>query len=175
MADLLPVGKVSKLFGRKGEVMISLYDTFPDNFNREEPLMVEIDSLTVPLFLSGFERRGVSGALASFEDLDTAERAAELVGKELCIECDSEVEPEDDEFYMEDLIGFTVEAGTVQEGKMLHGRLTDYYDSEANPLFEIEFDGRSVLVPAVEEFIAHIDFEGRMIKMVLPEGLLELE
>ena len=104
--------------------------------------MVEIDSLTVPLFLSGFERRGVSGALASFEDLDTAERAAELVGKELCIECDSEVEPEDDEFYMEDLIGFTVEAGTVQEGKMLHGRLTDYYDSEANPLFEIEFDGR---------------------------------
>jgi 16S rRNA processing protein RimM len=29
-------------------------------------------------------------------------------------------------------------------------------------------------VPAVEEFIAHIDFDGKTIKFVLPEGLLDL-
>ena len=55
------------------------------------------------------------------------------------------------------------------------GTLVDYYDSEANPLFELEIDRRRVLVPAVEEFIGHIDFEGRTIRFVLPAGLLELD
>ena len=45
----------------------------------------------------------------------------------------------------------------------------------SNPLFELEIGGRQVLVPAVEEFIARIDFEGRTMHLVLPEGLLTLE
>lgn len=75
---------------------------------------------------------------------------------------------ENDEFYLEDLIGFRVRIGTLK------GKITDYYDSEANPLFEVEIGGKRILVPAVEEFIAGIDFEGRTVKMVLPEGLIEL-
>ena len=55
------------------------------------------------------------------------------------------------------------------------GTVTDYYDSDANPLFELEIGGRQVLVPAAEEFIAHIDFEGRRMHLVLPEGLIGLE
>ncbi|MEG1038273.1 MAG: 16S rRNA processing protein RimM, partial [Mucinivorans sp.] len=34
--------------------------------------------------------------------------------------------------------------------------------------------GRKVLVPAAEEFIVHIDFKGRTMKLVLPEGLIDL-
>ena len=37
------------------------------------------------------------------------------------------------------------------------------------------YTSRQVLVPAVEEFIARIDFEGRTMHLVLPEGLLTLE
>ena len=65
-------------------------------------------------------------------------------------------------------IGFRVRIGTLK------GEITDYYDSEANPLFEVEIGGKRILVPAVEEFIAGIDFESRTVKMVLPEGLIEL-
>ena len=50
-----------------------------------------------------------------------------------------------------------------------------YYDSDLNPLFELEIAGRRVLVPAAEEFIAHIDFEGRTVHLVLPGGLLDLQ
>ena len=104
--------------------------------------------------------------MVRFEDIDTERRAEELlIGREIFIAEEAE---EDDEFYMEDLIGFEVMVGTER------GELTDYYDSEANPLFEIELEGKSHLIPAAEEFIAHIDFEGRTIKFVLPEGLLEL-
>ena len=164
---MIAVGRIGRLFGTDGGVMITLYASFPDNFQNEEPLFVIIDKLAVPIFCSHFERRGQSGAVVHFDDIDTQRRAEEfLVGREIFIQEGDEVE--DDEFYMEDLIGFTAIVGKRR------GVISDYYDSEANPLFEITLDGKEHLIPAQEEFIAQIDFDNRKIKFILPEGLLEL-
>ena len=115
----------------------------------------------------------MSGAIVAFDDLDTPERATELIGKELSIEIETD-EADDDEFYMEDLIGFAAEVIDEQGARVAEGHVVDYYDSEANPLFGLELGGREVLVPAVEEFIVQIDFEGGRIVFLLPEGLMEL-
>lgn len=164
---MIAVGRIGRLFGTDGGVMITLYANFPDNFQTKEPLFVIIDKLAVPIFCSSFERRGQSGAVVNFDDIDTERRAEEfLVGREIFM--NEGEEQEDDEFYMEDLIGFSAIVGKS------HGEVSDYYDSEANPLFEITLDGKKHLIPAQEEFIAHIDFEKRKIKFVLPKGLLEL-
>ncbi|WP_295938129.1 16S rRNA processing protein RimM [uncultured Alistipes sp.] len=179
MGVLTKAGRINRLFGTDGGVMLSLYADFPADFAMDTPLLVAIDGLDVPLYCERFERRGASGAVATFADFNTERRALELLGKEFRIELE---EDESDEFYMEDLIGFAVTGfemgsdGKPEPSRQFEGTLTDYYDSEANPLFELEIGGRQqVLVPAVEEFIAHIDFKGRKMKMVLPEGLLDLK
>lgn len=164
---MIAVGRIGRLFGTEGGVMITLYSNFPDNLQPTEPLFVVIDKLAVPIFYSSFERRGQAGAVVHFDDIDTERRAEEfLVGRELFSE--ESDEKKDDEFYMEDLIGFTALVGKQR------GEITDYYDSEANPLFEITLNNKSHLIPAQEEFIANIDFEKRKIKFVLPDGLLDL-
>ena len=163
---MIAVGRIGRLFGTEGGVMITLYTSFPDDFQMEEPLFIRVDELAVPLFCSSFERRGQSSAVVQFDDIDTERRAEEwLVGREIFIE---EQEQDDDEFFMEDLIGFKASVGRQR------GEVIDYYDSEANPLFEIRLGDKQHLIPAQEEFIAHIDFDKRTIKFVLPEGLLEL-
>ena len=163
---MIAVGRIGRLFGTEGGVMITLYTTFPDDFRMEEPLFIRVDELAVPLFCSSFERRGQSSAVVKFDDIDTERRAEEwLVGREIFVE---EQQQDDDEFYMEDLIGFKASVGRQR------GEVIDYYDSEANPLFEIRLGDKQHLIPAQEEFIAHIDFDKRTIKFVLPEGLLEL-
>ena len=207
MSVSIPAGRINKLFGTDGGVMLSLYADFPADFDTDIPLLVTIDALEVPLWCERFERRGASGAVAAFADFDTERRAQELLGLEFRIRFDEE---DDDEFYMEDLIGFAVTGFEMRHGGtensnsnsnsnsnedanggsndnantaagdgmppagQFAGRVADYYDSEANPLFELEIGGRRVLVPAAEEFIAHIDFEGRTMKMILPEGLIDL-
>lgn len=213
MSVSIPAGRINKLFGTDGGVMLSLYADFPADFDTDTPLLVTIDALEVPLWCERFERRGASGAVAAFADFDTERRAQELLGLEFRIRFDEE---DDDEFYMEDLIGFAVTGFEMRHGGtensnsnsnsgdsnedanggsndnananndgsdagdgmppagQFAGRVADYYDSEANPLFELEIGGRRVLVPAAEEFIAHIDFEGRTMKMILPEGLIDL-
>lgn len=77
------VARVSKSFGSEGELLVSLFDTFPDDFDLREPLFVEIDRLAVPLFCDRFERRGRSGALVVFADFYSERRTAELIGREL--------------------------------------------------------------------------------------------
>ena len=164
---MIAVGRIGRLFGTEGGVMVTLYTTFPDDFQMEEPLFIRVDELAVPLFCSSFERRGQSSAVINFDDIDTERRAEEwLVGREIFVE--EMKSEEDDEFYMEDLIGFKAIVGKQR------GEVIDYYDSDANPLFEITIGEKQHLIPAQEEFIAHIDFDTRSIKFVLPEGLLEL-
>lgn len=173
----VPVGRINKSFGTGGGLMLSLYDAFPDDFTTDQPLFATIDGLEVPLYCERFERRGIAGAVATFADLDTERRAQELIGSEFRMAV-SEAAPDDDEFYPEDLVGFAVsgiETRTDGDPQPFTGHVTDYYDSDANPLFELEIEGRRVLVPAAEEFFAHIDFERHSLRLVLPEGLLNRE
>ncbi len=173
----IPAGRINRLFGTGGGVMLSLYAAFPDDFTTDMPLFVTIDGLEVPLYCERFERRGIAGAVATFADLDTESRAQELLGLEFRIAA-AETDSDDDEFYLEDLVGFAVSGIEMRiegEPQPFAGKVTDYYDSETNPLFELEIDGRRMLVPAADEFFAHIDFEGRSLRLVLPEGLLNME
>jgi 16S rRNA processing protein RimM len=168
------VARVNKKFGSEGEVMLSLYADFPEEFDpQQDALLVEIDGLMVPLYCDRFERRGRTGALVRFADLESERRVEELLGRELAMELEEE-ERDEDEFYLEDLIGFSVELSEVGAKENFRGELTDFYDSEANPLFEVQVEERSLLIPAAEEFIAGIDFEGRQVKFILPEGLMNL-
>lgn len=171
----LPVGKFTKLYGTEGEVVANLYDRFPADYDSEGPLFVSINSLTVPLFISSFVRRG-RGAVIAIDDYDTPRRSEELLGREFyATNPDAEVatfDGEDDEAWsdMEELLGWRV----TFVGRKEEGEIVGYNDDEINPLFEVEVDGKDVYVPVVDEFICKISRRKREIKFQLPEGLLEL-
>ncbi len=118
MSVSIPAGRINKLFGTDGGVMLSLYADFPADFDTDTPLLVTIDALEVPLWCERFERRGASGAVAAFADFDTERRAQELLGLEFRIRFDEE---DDDEFYMEDLIGFAVTGFEMRHGGTENG------------------------------------------------------
>lgn len=191
MNILLPVGKVSKLFGLDGGVLVNLYDAFPGNMDNEEPLFVKVDGLAVPLFMEHFERRGQKGALIRFADIDTPTRAEELLAQEIFLAPrpskkggmwpwrgedkgdDDGSKAEDGEVFFEDLVGYKATVAE-QEGTSVTGVITAFIDSEFNPLLRIEAGGKELLVPAADQFIDHIDTATREISFTVPPGLLEL-
>lgn len=162
---MIAVARVTKLFGADGGLEIRLYDAFPRDFTMEEPLHARIDGLAVPLFFDAFAFSGAAGARVRVADFASDRRAEQLIGLELFADG-----PEEDEFELDELIGFTA---LVLENKKWRplGTLSAFFDNDVNPLFEI--NGKT-LIPAAEEFIAGIDFRKRTIKLVLPEGLLDL-
>ena len=85
-------------------MMVSLFDTFPADFDTKEPLFVVIDKLAVPLFCDRFERRGRRSALVVFSDFYSEKRTDELIGCELYLEGEEDVpdgeplDPDADDF-----------------------------------------------------------------------------
>lgn len=171
MKNWLPVAKISKLFGVEGEVVLNLYDAFPGEPNNEEPLFAIIDSLTVPLFIESFTRRGNSGAIVRFADIDNEKRATELLSTVLYLANNIEEEENDGEFYLEDFVGFSA---FIEGHEELKGCVADFIDNDDNPLFAIEIDEHEILIPAVDEMVASFDIEKQEILFSLPEGLLEI-
>ncbi|MDR2886295.1 MAG: 16S rRNA processing protein RimM [Rikenellaceae bacterium] len=179
-----PVGRISKPFGAAGGLVVNLYDGFPAVAGPDSPVpaagksaagrvpvWVVVDSLEVPLYLDSFERRGRTSAVVEFADIDTPRRAQELVGKELLLPAQAarEEEKDDDQLYMEDLVGYTAHLGGE-----LKAVIEDFYESEFNPLFQFTIGGAEVLIPAAEDFITKVNERRREVWFSLPEGLIDV-
>ena len=93
-------------------------------------------------------------ALVYFYGIDSIE-AAQLLKKRVVYADRDDIEISDDRVFIADIIGLDV--FDERDGKKL-GVLADVIESPASDLFAVKTeDGKEVLVPAVDEFIGHID------------------
>ena len=163
--EVYRIGRLGKAHGVKGEVSFQFDDDIFDRVDSDY-LILEVDGILVPFFIEEYRFRSDSVALVKFEDIDTQQRAQELTGCDVYFP--RSLADDDETPSLSMLIGFDVV--DVTTGTTV-GRIAAIDDSTANLLFELE-DGR--LIPAAEELITNIDSKNKVIKMTIPEGLLEL-
>ena len=163
--EVYRIGRLGKAHGVKGEVSFQFDDDIFDRVDSDY-LILEVDGILVPFFIEEYRFRSDTVALVKFEDVDTQQRAQELTGCDVYFPRSLADDDETPSLAM--LIGFDVV--DVTTGTTV-GRIAAIDDSTANLLFELE-DGR--LIPAAEELITNIDSKNKVIKMTIPEGLLEL-
>ena len=94
-------------------------------------------------------------------DRNAAER---LVNTRLYIERDRLPQPEDDEFYLADLVGL---AATAPEGAAL-GRVAAVHDYGAGVSIEIEREGQALLVPFTRACVPEIDLAAGRLVVIPP-------
>src|SRR4249919_1150805 len=102
MTNLILVGRVAGAFGVKGEVRITSFTAEPAALVGYKTLLREDGQ--VALTLSG-GRAAKSGVVARAKEVETREQAEALRGLRLYIPRDVLPEPDEDEFYVTDLIG----------------------------------------------------------------------
>ncbi|MEM7246118.1 MAG: hypothetical protein AAF533_12295 [Acidobacteriota bacterium] len=84
--------------------------------------------------------------------------------------------PEELPEWGEDEFGLTEITGmTLLDGDEVVGPVTGLAESAGRDLFEVDHQGRTVLVPAVKDWLVEFDRDGRRIVMNLPAGLLDPE
>ena len=163
--EVYKIGVIGKTHGVKGELNFTFSDDVFDRVNADY-IILRIDGILVPFFIDEYRFRSDDRVLITLHDIDTAEKAQNLVGIEVFFPFALSDKPREDVICFNDLIGFTVEGlGTVTG-------IDDYTD---NILLEVRTDeGKQILIPAVEEFVENVDYDKKIIKVQLPEGLLEL-
>ncbi|MFN3583434.1 ribosome maturation factor RimM [Phenylobacterium sp.] len=161
--SLILVGRVAGAFGVRGEVRITSFTADPLALLDYRELKREDGSPGLTL-LSGRPAKG--GLVVRAREVETREQAEGLRGLRLYIPRDILPEPDEDEFYVTDLIGLSVE---TPEGEPL-GRVKHVQDFGAGDLLEIEPpEGASWYLPFTREAVPEVRIaEGRIVA-VRPE------
>jgi 16S rRNA processing protein RimM len=164
------LGHIARLHGFKGELSIFLDTDDPSDFKTLESVFVEYDQKLIPFFLEKIQIQQKGFAVVRFEDIDTEKKAKMLVGCSLYMPLETLPELDESEFYFHEATGFDV----IDKTHGPIGRVTKVIDLAGNPLLEIDFNGREILIPKQDEFIEKIDRDHKILYVVAPPGLLEM-
>jgi 16S rRNA processing protein RimM len=161
--SLILVARVAGAFGVKGEVRLTAYTAEPLALLDYKTLTREDGSAGLTL-TSGRAAKG--GIVARAREIETREQAEALRGLRLYIPREALPPPDEDEFYVTDLVGLAVE--TVA-GEAL-GRVRAVQDFGAGDLLEVQPpDGASWYLPFTREAVPEVRLaEGKVIA-VRPE------
>lgn len=165
--EVFKIGVINKPHGVKGEVSFTFTDDIFDHVDCDY-LILLMDGILVPFFMEEYRFRSDNVALVKFEDIDTAEQARKFTNVEVYFP-KKFMDEQEDVTSWNFFIGFRVE--DVHHGYL--GEITDVDDTTINVLFSIEKDGEEFLLPAHEEFIIDLDREKKVMKVDVPDGLIE--
>lgn len=165
--EVFKIGVINKPHGVKGEVSFTFTDDIFDHVDCDY-LILLMDGILVPFFMEEYRFRSDNVALVKFEDIDTAEQARRFTNVEVYFP-KKFMDEQEDVTSWNFFIGFRVE--DVHHGYL--GEITDVDDTTINVLFSIEKDGEELLLPAHEEFIIDLDREKKVMKVDVPDGLIE--
>ena len=162
--DLIQVGRVAGAFGVRGEVRITSFTAEPLALVDYKTLVREDGSPGLTL-TSGRAAKG--GIVARAKEVETREQAEALRGLKLYISRDALPEPDEDEFYVTDLIGLSVE---TPDGAPL-GTIKSVQDFGAGDLLEIApaEGGATRYLPFTREAVPEVRIADGVVVGVRPE------
>ena len=148
----IPVGKITKPHGIKGEVRIYPYSEDPDSVSGYPEILVVQASgcLSIKVDRSSPHGKVAIVKLAGVNDRNGAE---ELAGLEVWVEKELLPELAPDEFFWHDLVGLKV---STENGREL-GKVKELFSTGGHDILVIRGGGHEYLIPAKKEFMLEVD------------------
>ncbi len=172
MTDLVAIAKTVKTRGLRGELVAEILTDFPERFEKTKKVFA-LKQSAAPFELNlasfWFQKNRV---VLKFENFDSIEAAETLVNCEICVPEDEVIKLEEDEFFDWELEGCAVE--TV-DGKTL-GKVREVMRTGGTEVLVVDDasdDKKDFLIPFANAICLEVDVENKLIRVDLPEGLLE--
>ena len=163
------LGRITKVHGYEGTVTIKLERTFTENIPEMESVFLEIDGKPVPFLISESEYPGADNLRLKFEGYGTFEKISEFTGCRVFL--DAENREDLDANNLSYLRGFKV----IMSDNTLVGTISEIIENPGQLLISVETEkGKEILIPFHEDLIVKADKKKKIIKMDLPEGLVEI-
>lgn len=167
--EIFPIGQIIKTHGLKGDLSFSTNTIILEDADISY-IILEPEGLLVPFYIENVRMRTDTTGLIKLERIDSEEQARQYVGLTIYLPDMFLDKMEDNEFDTEYFIGFEI----LDEEKGFTGEILSIDQSTANPLFVVQTGTEEILIPIADEYIASIDHEKKIIRLELPEGLIEL-
>lgn len=164
--EFIEVAKIINVHGIKGTVKIYSLTSNIDRFNAD--CIFYIDK-KIPVIIKSVKELSSDLALLTFNEYDNINQVLEFKNKGLFIEESNLLELPEDEYYIYKLIGVDV---YDQDNKFI-GKIKNVLTTLANDVYDIDYNGKDVYIPAVKEFIKDVDIEKSIMKVSIIDGMLD--
>jgi len=166
------LGKIVKPHGLKGEVSIFLDVDYPEDYEEMDSVLVELNGELIAFEIEQIRilPNKPKTALVKLATIDKIEQTDDLIGATLYLPLDVLPELGETEFYYHEVIGFDV----VDEKLGNIATIDTVYSFTEGSLLVLEYKGKEVLVPINDETIVEVDREKKVLRVNLPDGLLDV-
>ncbi len=159
--DLIPLGKIIKPHGVKGELKVFLYNDRSSTLKEGLYIWFKLDEKFVKY--SVINLRGVTkkSQILKIKEVDTFDKAMLISKKEFFVSRNDFEELDENSFYLNDLIGCDV----FDEKNQSLGKILDVLNFPANDVLLISYEDKEIMVLFVEDFILLFDLDNRLVKL----------
>jgi 16S rRNA processing protein RimM len=169
-AGWVPVGRLKRTRGNRGELIGEVYSQQPGRAEKLTKVMLEVEGRTRLVEIEHYWTHD-GRPVFKFVGVDSISDAEVWQGADIFAPEAERVVPEDGEYYYADLIGCHV----VDSGVVPIGVVKGVEEYGGPLLLRLEAaDGREILVPFARSICREINVAEKVIRVELPEGLLEL-
>ena len=167
--ELVSIAKIAKTRGLRGEVVADVLTDFPERFELLDTVFIvkpDGEILAAKLENFWFQKGRVILKFAGFDKIEIAET---LRNAEVCIPESEAVALEEDEFYDWELQDCQVE--TVEGEKL--GTVKELMRTGGTENLVVQGETKDYLIPFAETICVEVDIENKLIRVDVPEGLLD--
>lgn len=168
--DCFYLGKIVRKHSFKGDVVAKLDTDEPELYTNLESVFIALSNNLVPFFIEKSLLQKGNQLRIKFEDVESEDDADAIMGAELYLPLEFLPKLTGNKFYFHEIINFDIE--DVNYGPI--GVIVGVNDSSAQPLFEINANGKDVFIPMIDDFIKKVDRDNKKVIVETPEGLIDL-
>lgn len=165
--DFSFVGSIKGARGLKGELLVNLFTAHPAHLAGLESLYLRFDGL--PKILYTIQRTKWDGSkfILKLHNVDDRNKAESLKGAKIFIPESAAYQTEDDEYFVNDLIGMNV----VDTAGTKLGTIREILNYPAHDIYVISDDTKEILVPAVQEYVREVNLNTGTVMISIIDGL----
>ena len=168
--DFYYLGKITKKFSFRGEVIIFLDTDSPEFYYNIKKIFINLNNVLTPFDLSSVIPNKSNRIRVKINGINTENDTKKLINKEIYLPIESLPKTDENSFYYHEIIGYTV---LDQDSKKV-GNITGVNDQSPQHLFQINASGKKTLVPINDNLIIKVDKKNKTMRIELPDGILDL-
>tara|TARA_B100000965_G_C19352706_1_gene652524 strand:- start:155 stop:676 length:522 start_codon:yes stop_codon:yes gene_type:complete len=162
------IGFVSKKIGFKGKLSIKINIGHPKNYLDIDFIYINIDNQLIPYKVTSSNTKKNIFLELKLDEINEENQINKIIKKEVYIQKDKS--HKEDKFYYQKLLNYKV----FDSNKNI-GLVTDLINQKEQKLIIVENQkNHEIIIPLVQSFIKEIDKKNKILKLILPKGLTDL-
>jgi 16S rRNA processing protein RimM len=166
MSQLIKIGKLSRVHGLKGALVVSGDNLESIEVKKKGFLFIEINNISTPFFISEVKMAG-KNMVITFDGIDTVEKAKPYIGRDVY---GDEKNVSEKKNAAANLEGYDL----VDELKGNVGKINELINLPKQKFLSIDIDGEETLLPYTDVFVKKIDHKAKTVYYCAPDGLFDI-